>query len=186
MPAWAVKHWRWLVPFLARPMPSLEERRRRAHYRAAHRGTREMDWLLGRYAEAVAPAMSQADLMDFERLCRRTAIGSASNRPTLGLLFLNASARAVEDPEWAAGGMDEILRKSGLAPHDVVVEITERVAIVSPNAARFLIALFGVPAFGRPIVPDPLLSLVMRVLDERTTDENRTAPDQPHRRRSRR
>ena len=68
MPAWAVKHRRWLVPFLARPMPSLEERRRRAHYRAAHRGTREMDWLLGRYAEAVVPAMSQADLMDFERL----------------------------------------------------------------------------------------------------------------------
>ena len=28
-------------------------------------------------------------LMDFERLCRRTAIGSAGNRPALGLLFLD-------------------------------------------------------------------------------------------------
>jgi antitoxin CptB len=49
-------------------MTSLEERRRRAHYRAAHRGTREMDWLLGRYAEVAVPAMSQADLLRFERL----------------------------------------------------------------------------------------------------------------------
>ncbi len=69
-------------------------------------------------------------LMDFERLCRRTAIVSAAGVSDLGLLFLNASARAVEDPEWAAGGMDAILEKSGFCPHDVVVEITERVAIV--------------------------------------------------------
>ena len=69
-------------------------------------------------------------LMDFERLCRRTAIVTAAKVENLGLLFLNASARAVEDPEWAAGGMDEILKTSGFAPHDVVVEITERVAIV--------------------------------------------------------
>src|SRR4030095_15448297 len=69
-------------------------------------------------------------LMDFERLCRRTAIATAAKVDNLGLLFLNASARAVEDPEWAAGGMDEILKRSGFAPHDVVVEITERGAIV--------------------------------------------------------
>ncbi|HUG52630.1 MAG TPA: EAL domain-containing protein, partial [Vicinamibacteria bacterium] len=50
-----------------------------------------------------------------------------------GLLFINASARAVEDPEWAAGGMDEVLKTSGLSPRDVVVEITERVAIVRPD-----------------------------------------------------
>lgn len=49
-------------------MPSLDERRRRAHYRAAHRGTREMDWLLGRYADAVVAAMTEAELDVFERL----------------------------------------------------------------------------------------------------------------------
>jgi len=68
MPAWAVKHRRRRVLSAARPMPSLDEQRRRAHYRAAHRGTREMDWLLGRYAEAAVPAMSHGDLMSFERL----------------------------------------------------------------------------------------------------------------------
>jgi antitoxin CptB len=45
----------------------LDTRRRRALYRAAHRGTKEMDWLLGRYAEALVPAMSEADLTRFER-----------------------------------------------------------------------------------------------------------------------
>jgi EAL domain-containing protein (putative c-di-GMP-specific phosphodiesterase class I) len=79
--------------------------------------------------ELFAFAESTDLLMDFERLCRRTAIATASRTPNLGLLFLNASARAVEDPEWAAGGMDENLRASGFRPHDVVVEITERVAI---------------------------------------------------------
>ena len=49
-------------------MTSLQERRRRAHYRAAHRGTREMDWLLGRYAEAAVVNMSDTELVTFERL----------------------------------------------------------------------------------------------------------------------
>ena len=46
----------------------LDERRRRAAYRATHRGTKEMDWLLGRYAQARLAAMSDADLEQFERL----------------------------------------------------------------------------------------------------------------------
>jgi antitoxin CptB len=49
-------------------MSALEERRRRAQYRAAHRGTLEMDWLLGRFAAAALPAMSSADLERFEGL----------------------------------------------------------------------------------------------------------------------
>ena len=69
-------------------------------------------------------------LVDFERLCRGTAIRSATAVPGLGMLFLNASARAVEDPEWSEGTMDELLARSGLTPGDVVVEITERLAIV--------------------------------------------------------
>jgi EAL domain-containing protein (putative c-di-GMP-specific phosphodiesterase class I) len=67
-------------------------------------------------------------LMEFERLCRRMAIRSAASVPGLGLLFLNASAGAVEDPDWTVA-MGDILKESGLAPKDVVVEITERVAI---------------------------------------------------------
>lgn len=46
----------------------LDERRRRAAYRATHRGTKEMDWLLGRYAEAHLASMPDAELDEFERL----------------------------------------------------------------------------------------------------------------------
>jgi antitoxin CptB len=46
----------------------LELRRRRASYRANHRGTKEMDWLLGRFAEARLAHMDEAALTEFERL----------------------------------------------------------------------------------------------------------------------
>ena len=47
-------------------MASLVDRRRRALYRATHRGTKEMDWLLGRYAEARLPAVNEAELAEIE------------------------------------------------------------------------------------------------------------------------
>ena len=80
--------------------------------------------------ELFAFAESTDLVMDFERLCRHTAVRSAAKVRQLGLLFLNASAQAVEDVEWTTGAMEEALARSGLTPHDVVVEITERMAIV--------------------------------------------------------
>lgn len=44
----------------------LETRRRRAAYRAAHRGTKEMDWLVGRYAEAKLTILVDPALAHFE------------------------------------------------------------------------------------------------------------------------
>ena len=48
-------------------MDDLELRRRRAIYRACHRGTKEMDVLLGRFTVARVAAMGDADLVHFER-----------------------------------------------------------------------------------------------------------------------
>ena len=45
-----------------------EMRRRRAVYRACHRGTKEMDWILGRFAQSALPAMSGPSLDVFERM----------------------------------------------------------------------------------------------------------------------
>ncbi len=45
----------------------LDTRRRRAAYRAAHRGTKEMDFMIGRYAEAVLPTLADPDLGRFEQ-----------------------------------------------------------------------------------------------------------------------
>jgi fatty-acyl-CoA synthase len=47
----------------------------------------------------------------------------------------------------------EMSRSLAAALDEMGVGMGERVAIVSPNAARFLIALFGVSAFGRVLVP---------------------------------
>src|SRR5215470_8079891 len=80
--------------------------------------------------ELFAFAEASELMMEFERLCRRTAIRAAAEVENLGLLFLNASAGAVEDPEWSAGSVEQDLAGSRLRPSDVVVEITERVAIV--------------------------------------------------------
>jgi acyl-CoA synthetase (AMP-forming)/AMP-acid ligase II len=47
----------------------------------------------------------------------------------------------------------EMARSLGAALDDLGVGENERVAIVSPNAARFLVCLFGVSVFGRILVP---------------------------------
>ncbi len=47
--------------------PDLETRRRRAAYRANHRGTKEMDWLVGRFADAHLDDWGETALAEFEQ-----------------------------------------------------------------------------------------------------------------------
>ncbi len=49
-------------------MHDMDVRRRRAAYRACHRGTKEMDHLMGRFAEARLTAFESETLALFERL----------------------------------------------------------------------------------------------------------------------
>jgi antitoxin CptB len=46
----------------------LAMRRRRALYRATHRGSKELDVLLGRFAERHVAAMTEIEILVFERL----------------------------------------------------------------------------------------------------------------------
>jgi antitoxin CptB len=46
----------------------LDMRRRRALWRATHRGSKEMDVLLGRFAEQAVDGMNAAEIAVFERL----------------------------------------------------------------------------------------------------------------------
>ncbi|WP_245499622.1 succinate dehydrogenase assembly factor 2 [Tepidamorphus gemmatus] len=48
--------------------PADESRRRKLGFRCWHRGTREMDLLLGRFADANLAAMSDAEVAELERL----------------------------------------------------------------------------------------------------------------------
>jgi antitoxin CptB len=46
----------------------LETRRKRVIFRSGHRGTKEMDLLLGSFADKYAWGFSEAELMAYERL----------------------------------------------------------------------------------------------------------------------
>ena len=52
----------------ARSSDGLDARRRKLLFRAWHRGMREMDLIMGRFADACVDAMEAAELDDYERL----------------------------------------------------------------------------------------------------------------------
>jgi antitoxin CptB len=47
-------------------MDDIAIRKKRALYRATHRGTKELDILLGKFAQSAVAAMSEAELTNFE------------------------------------------------------------------------------------------------------------------------
>jgi antitoxin CptB len=51
-----------------RSSAGLDERQRRLLFRCWHRGMREMDLIMGRFADAEIDRLSPADLADLERL----------------------------------------------------------------------------------------------------------------------
>jgi len=51
-----------------RSSEGLDERRRRLLFRSWHRGTREMDLIMGRFADANIGALSEAEVDAYERL----------------------------------------------------------------------------------------------------------------------
>lgn len=75
------------------PNADLATRRRKALYRANYRGTKEMDWLLGKYAEATLPEMDDGALTAFEQLL-------ALQDPDLNIWILNPAR--ITAPEFAS------------------------------------------------------------------------------------
>src|SRR5262245_11875013 len=67
----------------------------------------------------------------------------------------------VDEPAPPGGGLGrityrqvaEMARSLAASLDDLGVPDGERIAIVSPNAARFLVALFGVSSYDRALVP---------------------------------
>lgn len=53
---------------MSRSSEGLDARRRRMLFRAWHRGTREMDLVMGRFADAAIASLSDLELDEFERL----------------------------------------------------------------------------------------------------------------------
>ena len=85
----------------------LESRRRRAAYRASHRGTKEMDITLGRFADSVLAGMPGDTLALFERLLElpdpdlHEMIWYPGNKPAGEFAGLVAQVRAFHGLEGA-------------------------------------------------------------------------------------
>lgn len=60
--------WRHEVTGTTRSSEGLDERRRRLLFRSWHRGTREMDLIMGGFADATIGSLSEAEVDAFERL----------------------------------------------------------------------------------------------------------------------
>jgi antitoxin CptB len=58
----------WKMTGSTRSSGGLDDRRKRLLFRCWHRGTREMDLILGRFADIEISALSDGDLAELERL----------------------------------------------------------------------------------------------------------------------
>ncbi len=89
----------------------LDTRRRRATWRAHHRGTKEMDWLIGKFADANLAEMTADELTVFEQFL-------AISDPELQPWLMDApSVLPLASPDPAFAGLISRIRKfHGLSP----------------------------------------------------------------------
>ena len=73
-------------------------------------------------------------LLDLERICRTNAIVNIPEKLNGRKLFLNSSAKGIYDPEFKSSKFDKFLNEHGMSNEDVVIEITERLAVSDYNA----------------------------------------------------
>ncbi|SFB04085.1 EAL domain, c-di-GMP-specific phosphodiesterase class I (or its enzymatically inactive variant) [Azotobacter beijerinckii] len=64
-------------------------------------------------------------LSELEALCRKTACQRFRERGLAGRLFLNVSPEVLLEPEHRSGRTLQLLRQLGIAPQQVVIELTE-------------------------------------------------------------
>jgi EAL domain-containing protein (putative c-di-GMP-specific phosphodiesterase class I) len=70
-------------------------------------------------------------LLDLERLCRLESVRGAARLPRGHKLFLNCSAHGISDAEGLSDKLVAHAAEAGLAASDLVLEITERVAVTA-------------------------------------------------------
>ncbi len=88
-------------------------------------------------------------LLELERLCRTRALDTVTRHMRPGRkLFLNTSARALSDPDVAGRGFVERVEKEGLPHGDVILEITERVALEERQSYREVLRRLKQEGFG--------------------------------------
>jgi EAL domain-containing protein (putative c-di-GMP-specific phosphodiesterase class I) len=88
-------------------------------------------------------------LLELERLCRNRALSSVGRHlPPNTKLFLNTSARALADSDVAGPGFIKAVEERGLRHSDVILEITERVALEERQSYREVLRSLKQEGFG--------------------------------------
>ena len=86
-------------------------------------------------------------LIELERLCRKNALTAASSMKPEHMLFLNVEPDSVNDPELRQIAASTLLLDSSLTPDRIVLEITERSAIMAFSAFRSALEYFRALGF---------------------------------------
>lgn len=86
-------------------------------------------------------------IYDLERMCRLRSVHQARALDSGKKLFLNCSARVLAEPGPFCHSLLEQAEKCGLGPTDIVLEITERVAITAWNDFRRSVAALRLTGF---------------------------------------
>lgn len=90
----------------------------------------------------------QSDLIiELDRLCRKKALAAASDMAPERMLFLNVEPDSVNDPDLRQIAASALLLDSKLTPDQIVLEITERSAIIDFSAFRSTLEYFRALGF---------------------------------------
>jgi EAL domain-containing protein (putative c-di-GMP-specific phosphodiesterase class I) len=87
-------------------------------------------------------------ILELERLCRVESVRGAARLPRGHKLFLNCSAHGIADAETLAEALVAHAEDAGLSASDLVLEITERVAVTAWNDFRKRIDRLRAMGFG--------------------------------------
>ncbi|GEM_PF-403236 len=87
--------------------------------------------------KSIAEFFEQADKSEkswmLEKICRKMIIKTAKMFGLSTKLFININLDIIQDEEFYTGFTKKLLKKYGLNPNNVVLEITERCSIENPN-----------------------------------------------------
>ncbi|TAL07404.1 MAG: sensor domain-containing diguanylate cyclase, partial [Chloroflexota bacterium] len=75
-------------------------------------------------------------VLDLDRAALNVVLAGARAIPELTLISVNVSPRSFEAPEFSAAAFQAILRRHGIAPERVLLELTERDVIRDPDRLR--------------------------------------------------
>ncbi len=84
-------------------------------------------------------AEARGELYALDRLAREKAIEGCAGLGKDQRVFINIPAQVIHDPQFAPGATLEILRRCGIQPRNVVLELTERSSIEDFDTAKLLL-----------------------------------------------